>query len=516
MLGRIKERCHYAPYIEKICHPDDVIPFFKNGMSVGWSGFSAVGDPKVVPAALADYVEKNNLQGKLQFDLYIGASSGVKSEDRWAKNFMTKRRYPYQNGPHIKQNLNSGKLLYADKHLSEFPLDLYWGFYTKDKSNSLDISVIEATEILDDGSLILSASVGPVPEIVAVSDKIIIELNTSLPSFKGVHDIVTPWNPPGKPLSIIHTNDRIGSISVKIDPKKVVAIVESQLNFAGRPYTSPDESSKRIASNIIDFFENEVRHNRLPQNLLPLQSGTGNIANAVLEGLNDSKFGGLHVFTEVTQEAMLHMFDSGKLDFASSTCMALQDWSHFYGNFEKYKKNFVLRQQSVSNSPELIRRLGVIAMNTPVEVDIYGQANSSHLCGTKMVNGIGGSGDYLRNGYITILHCPSKRKTKNDINGISSIVPMCSHVDHTEHDIDVVVTDQGLADLRGLAPIQRAELLIEKCCHPSYKDQLTDYLNMAKKECFEIGAGHEPQILSKAFKMHTNLIKNGTMHLDKW
>lgn len=251
MLGRIKERCHYLPYLEKIHQPNDVIPFFKNGMSVGWSGFSAVGDPKVIPATLAEYVEQNKLQGQLQFDLYVGASSGVKSEDRWAKNYMTKHRYPYQNGPHIKQNLNSGKLLYADKHLSEFPLDLYWGFYTKDKPNTLDISIIEATEILEDGSLILSASVGPVPEIVSVSDKIIIELNTSLPSFKGVHDIISPWVPPRSPIPITHTNQRIGSISVPVDPRKVVAVVESRLNFAGAPLrqSKPKFTTNRITYN---------------------------------------------------------------------------------------------------------------------------------------------------------------------------------------------------------------------------------------------------------------------------
>lgn len=146
-------------------------------------------------------------------------------------------------------------------------------------------------------------------------------------------------------------------------------------------------------------------------------------------------------------------------------------------------------------------------MNTPVEVDIYGQSNSSHLYGTKMVNG---------NGYITILHCPSSRKTKNDKNGISSFVPMCSHVDHTKHDLDVIVTEQGLADLRGLSPLQRARAIIDNCCHPSYRDQLNEYLEMAKKECFAASAGHEPQILEKAFKMHTNLIKNGTMHLKSW
>nr|AGM32840.1 acetyl-coA hydrolase [Coptotermes formosanus] len=213
---------------------------------------------------------------------------------------------------------------------------------------------------------------------------------------------------------------------------------------------------------------------------------------------------------------MLPMFKSGKLQFASSTAMTLSKWDEFYDNFDYYKDKFLLRQQSVSNSAEVIRRLGVIAMNTPVEVDIYGHGNSTHAGGTRLVNGLGGSGDFERNGYLSILHCPAARKTKQDPTGISGIVPMCSHTDHTEHDIDVIVTDQGLADLRGLAPVPRARLIIEKCVHPSYKAQLTEYLEMSIKATQPKGAGHEPHILSKVFKMHTGLQEKGSMHLPSW
>ena len=512
----LKSRCHYAPYLEKVCAPEDTVKLFKNGMSVGWSGFTPVGDPKVVPIALSEYVEKNNLQGKLRFNVYIGASSGAKNEDRWAKNNMIARRYPYQNGNNLKKNINSGVTAFADKHLSMFPQDLSWGFYTKQRGGGIDIAIVEATEILEDGSIVLSGAVGSAPEFCYNADKIIIELNTAIPSFKGMHDIIGPWKPPGQPYNITSVDSRIGSISIKVDPSKVAAVVESNLIFPGRPVKSADRDSKLIAGHIVDFFQNEVKQGRLPENLYPLQSGVGNIANAVVEGLNDSPFGDLTVYTEVLQEAMLPMFDSGKLKFGSSTSLTLSKWDKLYDNFDFYKNKFVLRQQAISNSPEVIRRLGVIAMNTPVEVDMYGHANSTLISGTRLVNGLGGSGDFLRNGYLSIMHCPSARKTKNDPTGISCVVPMCTHIDHTEHDLDVIVTEQGLADLRGLCPVERARLIIEKCVHPDYKDQFREYLNLAINATQPRGAGHEPQILSKVFKMQENLAKKGTMKVDSW
>jgi len=499
-----------------MCSAQDTIPLFKNGMAIGWSGFTPVGDPKVVPIALAEHVEKNHLQGKLRFNMFIGASMGKKNEDRWAANNMIASRFPYQNSAHLKANINKGITKFADKHLSQFPQDLSWGFYTKQRGGGIDIAIIEATEILEDGSIVLGGAVGAAPELCAIADKIIIELNTAQPSFKGMHDITRPWKPPGKPFNITSVSSRIGDISIKIDPSKVVAVVESQLVFPGRAVKGADSNSRKIAGHIVDFFQNEVKQGRLPENLLPLQSGVGNIANAVVDGLNDSPFGDLTVYTEVLQEAMLPMFDSGKLKFGSATSLTLSKWDKLYDNIDFYRNKLVLRNQSVSNNAECIRRLGVIAMNTPVEVDMYGHANSTLVNGTRLINGLGGSGDFLRNGYLSIMHCPSARKTKKDKTGISCIVPMCSHVDHTEHDLDVIVTEQGLADMRGLCPVDRARLLIDKCVHPDYKDQMRDYLNLSIAATQKKGAGHEPQMLDKVFKMHNSLKKNGTMHLKSW
>ncbi|EAY15242.1 hypothetical protein TVAG_393850 [Trichomonas vaginalis G3] len=515
-IASLKSRCAYAPYLSKVCKPEDTVKFFKDGMNVGWSGFTPVGDAKVVPIALSEYVEKNHLQGKLRFNLFCGGSTGSKNEDRWAKNNMISRRYPYQSGKNHRKLINKGISLMADKHISMFPQDLFYGFYTKSRGGGLDIAIIEATEILEDGSLVLGASVGSTTEISQIADKIIIELNTAIPSFKGCHDIVYGCKPPYKPLNITSPGSRIGEISIKIDPSKVIAVVESNLSFPGLPIAGPDATATAIAGHIVDFFQNEVKQGRLPENLYPLQSGVGNIANAVLHGLNNSPFNNLAVYTEVLQDAMLPMLDTGKLTFASASALTLAQYDKLYQNFDFYKDKFILRPQAITNAPEVVRRLGVIGMNTPVEVDMYGHANSTHINGTQMINGIGGSNDFERNGYLSIMHCPSARKTKKDPTGISCILPMCTHIDQTEHDLDVIVTEQGLADLRGLAPVERARLMIEKAAHPSYKDQLREYLNMAIKETQSKGAGHEPQILEKVFKMHENLATKGTMHLDSW
>jgi len=215
---------------------------------------------------------------------------------------------------------------------------------------------------------------------------------------------------------------------------------------------------------------------------------------------------------------MLDLFDSGKLDFASTVSMSLSNkgFERLYANWEKYTSKVIMRPLSIANAPEPIRRLGCIAMNTPVEFDIYAHANSTLVGGTRMINGIGGSGDFLRNAFLSIMHTPSARPSKTDPTGITCVVPMASHVDHTEHDLDVLVTEQGLADLRGLCPRDRAQLIINKCAHPDYKPLLQDYFDRAKKECLERGAGHEPQILSKVFKMQQNLAEKGTMKIDSW
>lgn len=169
-----------------------------------------------------------------------------------------------------------------------------------------------------------------------------------------------------------------------------------------------------------------------------------------------------------------------------------------------YQKQIVIRQQEISNNPEIIRRLGVIAMNAMIEADIYGNVNSTHIMGSSVQNGIGGSGDFTRNGYLSFMMAPSTAAKGN----ISTIVPMASHIDHTEHDLEVLVTDQGLADLRGLSPRKRAKVIIENCSHPDYRPALLDYFHRAEKLAH---GQHTPHILDEALSWHSRFVRTGSM-----
>ena len=202
---------------------------------------------------------------------------------------------------------------------------------------------------------------------------------------------------------------------------------------------------------------------------------------------------------------MFDLIDAGKLGFASGTSLtpSPDGLKRFYENIATYRDKIVLRPQELSNSPEVARRLGVIAMNTAIEFDIFGHVNSTHIMGNKMMNGIGGSGDFARNAQLTIFFTTSTAKG----GAISSIVPMCSHIDSTEHDVDVFITERGVADVRGLSPKERAKVIIEKCAHPDYKPMLRDYLERAMATV----GGHTPHIMCEALSWHCRFLETGTM-----
>lgn len=387
--------------------------------------------------------------------------------------------------------------------------------------NKIDVAVIEATAITEDGGIVPGASVGASPELVQMADKVIVEVNTSGPSLEGLHDIYVPEKPPfTKPMMVMRPQDRIGTPQIPVDPEKVVAIVEG--DYADQtPMNSPeDETSQAIASNLIEFLQHEVKMGRMPENLHPLQSGIGNIANAVIGGLTKggANFKNLTVWTEVLQDSFLDLFDSGNVDFATATSIRFspEGFRRFYENYDRYADKVLLRPQLISNSPEIIRRLHCIGMNTPVEVDIFAHANSTCVMGSRMLNGLGGSADFLRSSKYSIMHTPSSRASKTDPTGVSCIVPMATHVDQTEHDLDMIVTEQGFADVRGLSPRERARVIIKKCAHPDYQPILHDYLDRSEFDLLKKGMGHEPHLLFQSFKMHKNLQENGTMKIDNW
>jgi succinyl-CoA:acetate CoA-transferase len=311
---------------------------------------------------------------------------------------------------------------------------------------------------------------------------VILEVNAwQNEALEGMHDIYygTALPPNRVPIPLVRPDDRIGESCFRVDPEKIVAIVRTEAPDRNLPFTPPDAAAKAIAGHLLEFFQHEVGKGRLPASLLPLQSGVGNIANAVLSGLVDGPFENMTAYTEVIQDGMLDLIGCGKLRMASATAFSLspEAAAALNADMTRFRDKMILRPQEISNHPELIRRLGCLAMNGLIEADIYGNVNSTHVMGSRIQNGIGGSGDFARNAYVSIFVTPSVAKGGT----ISAIVPQASHVDHITQDVQVIVTEQGLADLRGLSPKQRCKVIIENCAHPKYKPALLDYARRARE-----------------------------------
>jgi succinyl-CoA:acetate CoA-transferase len=496
----------FDPKLErKIMTAETAASLIHSGDQIGMSGFTGSGYPKSVPLQLAKRIADAHFRGeKFQVSVFTGASTGPELDGALAMAGGIQLRLPYQSDPETRKRINAGEMDYMDIHLSHVAQFVEYGFLGK-----LDVALVEVTAILEDGRVIPSSSIGNNKTWIDCAERIILEVNSWQPAaLEGMHDIYYGLEPPPNrvPIPLTKPGERIGTPYLKVPADKIVGIVLTDSPDRNSPFKAPDEASKRIAGHILEFLSWEVKKGRMPANLLPLQSGVGNIANAVLFGLEEGPFEGLTSYTEVIQDGMIRLLKSGKLTSASATAFSLSPeiLTELNATMASYRDRIVLRPQEISNNPGIIRRLGVIAMNGMIEADIYGNVNSTHVMGSRIQNGIGGSGDFARNGYLSIFMAPSCAKKGT----ISTIVPMVSHVDHTEHDVQVLVSEQGLADLRGLSPRQRAKLIIENCAAPEYKSLLLDYL--ARAEHLSYGK-HTPHLLTESLGWHNRYLRSGNM-----
>ena len=492
-----RDRIRLAALQDRIMSADEAASLIRDGMTVGMSGFTRAGDCKAVPVALA----RRAATDPLQITLITGASLGHDTDKLLAESNVLARRLPFQSDATLRRKINSGEVMFIDQHLGETVEQLRSG-----QIGPVDVAVIEATAITETGGIVPTTSVGNSASFAKMASKIIVELNLNMPSgLEGLHDIAFPVQRPYRqPIPLIAVEQRIGLPYIPVDPSRIAAIVITQRDDSPSNALPPDAETSQIAGHLNALLEREVRAGRLSPTLQPLQAGIGTIANAVLHGLADSPFHDLTMYSEVLQDSTIALIDAGKMRFASAASMTLSApvYRRVLDDIEHYKRKLVLRPQEISNHPEVLRRLGLITINTALECDIYGNVNSTHVGGTHMMNGIGGSGDFARNGQVSMFVSKSAAKGGR----ISSVVPMVSHVDHTEHDVDVLVTEWGYADLRGLAPRERAPLIIERCTHPDYRDQLRAYFDAACQR-----GGHTPHLLEQALSWHTRYQETQSM-----
>ncbi len=479
----------------------------QHGNNIGLSGFTPAGTPKAVTAEIAKIAEAEHTKGNpYQISIFTGASTGDSCDGVLARAKAIRYRAPYTTNPDFRKAVNGGEIAYNDIHLSQMAQELRYGFLGK-----IDLAIIEACEVTADGKIYLTAAGGIAPTLCQMADRIIIELNSAhSKQMMGLHDVYQPLDPPyRREIPIYKASDRIGTPYIQVDPRKIVGIVETNLPDEARDFASSDPVTDQIGQNVADFLLSDMRAGRIPSSFLPLQSGVGNIANAVLGALGrEQAIPAFEMYTEVIQNSVIDLIRAGRVKFGSTCSLTVTNdcLQGIYDDMDFFRDKLMLRPSEISNNPEVVRRLGVISMNTAIEVDLYGNVNSTHITGTKMMNGIGGSGDFTRNAYISIFTCPSLAKN----GAISSIVPMVSHEDHSEHSVKIIITEQGVADLRGKSPKERAAAIIENCAHPAYKEILWDYLKIAGNRA------QTPHAIQAALGMHAELGRSGDMRNIDW
>ena len=489
----------------KVMTAEEAASFVNNGDIIGFSGFTPAGCPKEVPTAIAKRAEAAHAEGKeFKIGMYTGASTGDSLDGALARANAIMFRTPYQSNKDLRSRLNAQEAHYFDMHLSHLAQELRYGFLPKPK-----FAIVEACELTDDGEIVPTSGVGILPTICRLADHIIVELNAAHPAaLRGMHDIYEPQDPPCREaIPVYKPSDRCGQPFVKVDPKKIIAVIKTNRPNEVGKFSPLDAVTHQIGANVANFLAAEIKAGRIPASFLPIQSGVGNIANAVLSSLGENPdIPPFEMYTEVIQDAVIGLMKEGHCKFASGCSLTVSQpvLEQVYGDLDFFKERIVLRPQEISNNPEVARRLGLITINTALEADIFCNVNSTHVLGTKMMNGIGGSCDFTRNAYISIFTTPSTAKDGK----ISSIVPMVSHLDQSEHSVKVLITEHGVADLRGKSPIQRAHCIIDNCVAPEYRDMLRRYLESAPK-------AHTPANLNTCFEMHRAFAETGDMRNAK-
>src|SRR5690606_13218684 len=135
---------------------------------------------------------------------------------------LIERRMPFQADARLRREINAGRVMFTDQHLSETVEEVRCG-----NLPPIDIAVVEAAAIHEDGSLVLTTSVGNTASFVEQARKVVVELNLAMPlALEGLHDIYTPGARPARePIPLTSVSQRIGAPVLRVDPERIAAIV---------------------------------------------------------------------------------------------------------------------------------------------------------------------------------------------------------------------------------------------------------------------------------------------------
>lgn len=490
----MKDRILNDEYKSFLMSPDEAASFIENGSVIGIGGYTSAGYPKKIVRALA----KRKEVGNTDFQIEVVTGANVSPIDRiLSENNLVTKRSPMIQGKKMSSMVNANLVDYCEQQMNKMPRLLSTGAFGHIKT-----AIVEAIGITKEGYIIPSSSIGMVPNLIDAAEKVFIEVNTKQPyNLSKFHDIYRPKK--GKIIPLEQVTQKIGKPYLEVDKNKILGIVYSdemdEINPAGKSTTT----NRKIAENLLNFLELEYKHCgfKLP----PIQTGFGNLATDVVASFAESNFKDLEFVCGILQEANIELLINGKAIGASCGSIHMTDKVIRAVESGVLDNILILRNGEITNNAEIIGRFAPITLNSGIELDIYGNLNSSHISGNRIVNGLGGGANFAENAGLSIVILASTGKDGN----ISNIVPMVSHQDIMEHDVDVIVTENGVADLRGKSDRHRALDIINNCTD-LYKKDLMNYFRNAEKK-----GGHHPIDFETCFSFHKNFQENGTMRIRK-
>jgi len=497
LLDELRSRVKDVDLLDKVMDAEDAVRKFVTGSkAIAISGMTGTGYPKVVPRAMSEYVERTG--EKFDVVVYGAGTVGVDLEE-YLSRIGIRRRFPIGASAEVTRKLvNSREFEAYDMWLTEYSRWLRDDVLTR-RFSGIDIAIVEATGVTEEG-LVLGTSVDAIPVFIEKARGVIVELSLVKPYMLGLHDIYVPKI--NEVIPVRSVLDRIGDRVVKIPKSKVMAVVPSTIDDQRGAYSPGGDIDRRVVENIVDFLSKEANEDpNLRTDYVTLQPAAGPIASLLADRIHEIGFS-LSIWGEIASVRWLKTLSGNVKAISGSAIYTLPGderlREEFYENIDEFKDRVVLRPQAISNSPEIISRFYHINVQQAIEVDVYGQVNITYI-GDRFIVGVGGSGDHAKASYITIVALPSITGS-----GLPRVVPLVYHVDLVDHDVDIIVTDQGWADLRGLSPLEKARAIIEECAHPSYKDILWDYLETVVKK-----TGHRPVDLRKAVEFREKLFASG-------
>ncbi|HQG49855.1 MAG: Butanoate coenzyme A-transferase [Syntrophorhabdaceae bacterium] len=413
-------------YKECICSAEEAVQKVKSGDRIVFS--HACGEPRVLPATLMKRVDE--LTG-VQIVHMVPMGEALYCRPEYAGSF---RHVALFSGAPTREAIWENRADYVPYVFSEIP-------FLFDSVLPVDVAMVTVSPPDKNGFCSLGVSVDYTKKAVESAKIVIAEINKAMPRTHGD--------------SFVHVSeiDCFVEVDIPIAELKATELTDVEIN---------------IGKYVTELIEDGSC----------LQLGIGGIPDAVLKNLGSLKDLGVH--SEMISDGVKHLVEKGivngrKKNFHKDKIVI----TFLMGSREFYDwvdDNPIIEMRTVdyTNNPYIIaQNKNMVAINSALEVDLLGQVCADTI-GPKQFSGVGGQLDFVRGARMSeggkaVIALPSTAK-----GGISRIVPTLKEgaaVTTSRNDVDYVVTDYGIASLKGKTVRDRMKALIN-IAHPSVREEL--------------------------------------------